>query len=411
MARGFISLLRRLEEGGQLTVVREPKAVCGLFGVPKDEDRLRLICDARPANSLFVAPPKIELPTPTLISRCHAPPGRRLYACKLDVQSYFNRILLPPSFHPYFCLPPVPATVLAAGRALDLPRGTLVYPALRCLPQGWSFSTYIAQMVHISVLRRARLPMTSQLCSKTTNFSLLSCRWAAYIDDWFALGANKRRLQKWMDRVKRAYKDIGLVSNRKKEVQPTDRDVKILGMVFSGADASIAPPSAKLLALIAKTRTFIQSYRCSSHALARLLGHWCWVLLLVRPTLSVLNAAYAFVYKIPGVASLWPTVRNELRTLCDIAPLLFVDLTQPSAPMVFASDASLYGQGVAAAYVSPIRIRRILDAMLGIHLDLPAQASNSREVVSNLRFHSVLSLPWRTLPPWSLLLSSPLSRE
>ncbi|MCW3101502.1 MAG: hypothetical protein JWL77_7120 [Chthonomonadaceae bacterium] len=60
----YVKLIKILHRIGMVQFRSKPLAVNGVFAVPKDGDRLRLIIDAQPANDLCVDPDPVLLPNP-----------------------------------------------------------------------------------------------------------------------------------------------------------------------------------------------------------------------------------------------------------------------------------------------------------------------------------------------------------
>jgi len=261
------------------------------------------------------------------------------------------------------------------------------------LPMGFSYSTLIAQAVHMYLLSQA-LPLDKCLHEDSTEFSLTKFRWLAYIDDLCMFCPSARQLRKYQQRVKKIYRRHGLAAKPSKEVLPTLDPVSVLGIEFEGRSCSFGLGMAKLLALCKVTERFVMSSKCTPQALSRLLGSWAWAILVRRPLFSVLRAAYVFVHKVTEPSPLWPSVRTELRMLVDLSPLLRVSLWQPPSPLVLATDASSSGLGITAAYSSMSSIRLFADHACGRRRLLSHQASLSAELVSKLRFFTMVSAKW-----------------
>jgi len=90
-------LIVRMRAAGMVTFTTSPKVVNGVFTVPKDVDKQRLIIDARRANALFVDAPHTDLPTPDLLSRLtvDAATATPLYVGGDDVDNFYHRLRLP----------------------------------------------------------------------------------------------------------------------------------------------------------------------------------------------------------------------------------------------------------------------------------------------------------------------------
>ncbi len=134
----------------------------GLFAVDKDGGAAqRLIIDARPANSLFIKCPHVDLPTPDIMSQFVVPMAMTLEAAKADLDNFYHRIEMPQWMWPLMALPGLRAGDVgleAAAFAAD----TVVYPCLKTLAMGFSHAVYLAQASHehiidtrVPLLRRA----------------------------------------------------------------------------------------------------------------------------------------------------------------------------------------------------------------------------------------------------------------
>ena len=133
------------------------KVVNGLFGVPKDQDSLRLIIDARPANAAFIEPPHVDLPTPDLFAQLQSS-DEPLYVAKVDLDNFYHRLRIPVWMQQYFALPPVPAA------AFGLPGGL---PVLAVPPCRWGSLTQcflLSSVMNIFSIhtQHCSLPIASQ---------------------------------------------------------------------------------------------------------------------------------------------------------------------------------------------------------------------------------------------------------
>ena len=68
---------------------QDPKVVNGLFGTPKSDGKLRLVSDGRRVNSVFADSPEVELPTPDLLSKLEAEPGKTIFVAKSDLDNFY----------------------------------------------------------------------------------------------------------------------------------------------------------------------------------------------------------------------------------------------------------------------------------------------------------------------------------
>jgi hypothetical protein len=71
----YVKLILRMQAIGMIAFTRTPKAVNGVFCTKKSDGRLRMILDARTANSMFVDSPHVDLPGPDTVSALEAGSG------------------------------------------------------------------------------------------------------------------------------------------------------------------------------------------------------------------------------------------------------------------------------------------------------------------------------------------------
>lgn len=397
-ASEYSKLVRRLHSLGMVeysTVV--PKAVNGLFGVPKDGDSIRLIIDARPANLLFKPTPKLELPTPDLLSELCVDPTRPLYVAKVDMSNMFHHLELPSSLRPYFGLPPLFAGDLDPATAQRYGLNTRVYPCCTRLPMGWSHSPYLAQQVHEHLLNtRTSLRASDRITSSTDRF-VDRTRHAVYLDDLNLLGHDRRHVSQLQEEYLGAVMHSGLLVKWSKVVYPSADGVEVIGMEVDGHDHTIGLSAPKLAALVTETKTMLRRGYATGLELARLVGKWTWAMLARRPALAAFNAVYRFS-QVAGARlfTLWPTVRRELQVAECLAPLLWCSLRHDWFPDVLATDASTSGLGVVAIAAD---VDDVADAAAEpVTLPLPDQEPRvhpSLRPILESRSRVIVSAHWR----------------
>ena len=157
----YILLVKRMVELQMLEFTTTPCCVNGLFGVPKGDEEIRLILDARAANCLFVDPPHVHLPTPSHLSQLLVSPGSSFTVAKLDISNFYHQLSLPDWLRSYFALPAISSIELEDLLSLDslpvassaaLRSGSPVYPCCTTLPMGWAHSVFLAQCIHEHII-------------------------------------------------------------------------------------------------------------------------------------------------------------------------------------------------------------------------------------------------------------------
>ena len=359
-----------------------PPVVNGVFTVRKDDAADRLIVDARPANACFVTPLSVSLPTPDVIGELEVGGRGGLFVAKTDLSDYYHQLALPAWLTRYFCLPPVRrcALALAVGaddegdatavsRSADANDQTLVYPKCLVLPMGWSHSVIAAQMVHETIVSRAGLfdaaPPLARLASGAIGGAGPIARLQVYIDDVVIFGTDQPAVDALQERYMAAIRATGLTVKASKTVRARRwPPVKCVGVEVDGQRLTAGVSAADLWQTIYETHAVLRAGYADAHRMASLIGSWNWALGVSRCGMAVFQAVYRFVAALRrdelarrstrrsgGAAvrggALWPSVRGELRAVCDLAPLLSVSIRDNTSRWCVTTDASSTGYGVA----------------------------------------------------------------
>lgn len=342
----YVALIRRLKDVGMIDFTSCPKAVNGIFTVGKDDVSDRLIIDAQPANRLFVDPPHVSLPDPSHLVQLQVPKGRCMFVAKSDLSNFYHHLGLPSWMQPYFALPPLtPEELSSMGASSE----TAIFPMCVTMPMGWSHAVLLANTCHEHVV------YTSGALERENNLlqhasPVISDHRVTHgivIDDLFLFCLNQSLAQRVFTRILDAYRRAGFVVKLSKVVHPTSDPVKVIGFDISGVHSSVRLPIDSCLSLLRVTLAVLRMGHVSGLGLASLIGRWTWVMLLRRPSLSILQQVYRFsetAYR--RRFSLWPSVRKELWMLIGLLPLLHADLSAPVFRNVIATDASELAAGV-----------------------------------------------------------------
>jgi hypothetical protein len=237
----------------------------------------------------------------------------------------------------------------------------LVCPCLRVLPMGWSHSVEIAQAVHESVIASTRIGKMLRPITDTSSCLLGVGRFSICVDDLNIFlpddGTGRAAVlgNALLTEAAVAYSSVGWRTNTKKLV-PMSYRANVLGVAADGMSHTFSPRPEKLAQAISITRFFVRYGHISGRGMQCLLGLWCWFMLLRRPLLSVLNAAYAFGRKYDKIQTsrkLWRTARAELDLLVRLSPLMIASTKRPWWRKVLCSDASPFGAGIMSTQMSP----------------------------------------------------------
>ena len=392
----YVKLVRRMRDIKMLGFLRkdEVRTVCGLFGVPKDDGMIRLIIDARPANAVFKEPPKVNLPTPDLLTRLRVRSDRLLFIAKIDVDNFYHRLAIPDWLQPYFALPAVRASDVGLAHAVG---SDVVYPCCLTLPMGWTHSVFLAQAAHEHFIdsHTTKLRDAERLTrSDAHNLCLVDelC-YTCYIDDITIFSTNpaaaNSAIDEYLERANAAHLKVKL----SKLVRPTEV-AESCGFFIDGREHTVGVAPLKLQRLCMETRVLLGRGCCSGEELQRLVGKWSWAVLARRPAFAVFNAVYRFCsIARERVFSIWPSVRREMEVICGLAPLLFTRLDVEWFSKAVATDASSTGMGVVSAACED-----------GILMDFAKKTSkhgcaemteHEEQLVHSLNWRDIVSAPWK----------------
>jgi hypothetical protein len=417
----YVKVVRLLMARDMVSFTQSPVVENGLFAVDKDGGSAqRLIIDARPANSLFIKCPHVQLPTPDIMSQFVVPMAMTLEAAKADLDNFYHRIEMPQWMWPFMALPGLRAADVGLTAADGYSSDAIVYPCLKTLAMGFSHAVYLAQACHehiidtrVPLLRRAdRLTRRgshgndgvgdpfriSELPPPSDDYRIDRVRHSVYIDDINIYGPNAAAVNAALDQYVSAMTVIGLPPKPSKTRRATSNGLEGLGIVVDGQRGQVGLSLAKLHALCAATVTLLNGNKCSSREMARMVGRWNWAMMVRRPAMSVFSAVYRFIQCAHSNRfDIWPSVRRELSVAVRIAPLLYADIKSDWAPVVVASDASSTGSGVTFVDLpSSPATSTALESLARVRC-VPGEAASTelKSFVEGSRWKTAVSHHWR----------------
>lgn len=353
----YVEILVRMFDVKMITFLDVGKVEIrnGVQAVWKSDGAQRLIIDGRPANVVLEDPPKSWLPHPMMNERLLLNNNEVLRCCKLDLDNYYHRLRVPIWMHTILGMPDVKTQLLPAWvvEAANISTMDKVTPVVLSLPMGLSHSVYIAQEVHLHMIRsNPRLDLEPN--------GVIGCHDSVvsnvYIDDHFVLQRAekeeklKSNIRGIAQELKSTYERNRLPAKESKCVED-EGTIQALGMIIDGEKGEIRPVEEKLILLCRATRQFIMLSTCRRKDLEKLVGFWVWNLLVLRPAFSVLHNVYRLLKEEPdalGEVPLWQSVKFEFFLLTNLAGFLRAQCRRKIATKVFASDASETGGGIVS---------------------------------------------------------------
>ena len=333
---------------------RPPVVVNGLFGVAKSaatsaaHTLARVIVDARKANCHFRTSQGVQLPTPSAFSDILMEGDGHLLTASCDVSAMFHRLHLPPAARPYFGLPSVWSTALnLAGEK------RMLYPVCASLPMGFALSVEIALgfIGLVLVLFVAKWAVISLVGRRVLVLTTRNILHGTYVDDNILIGMGKEpeveRLNAALDDMSATLNAAGLLTKASKELRAgMGRNHVQLGVLLHHRGLALPAPG-RARDTLDRILHVLRHGAVSSRQVLSILGSLQWYCLLNRPTLSIFDTVYMSeasdeLVQLSGDAQL------ELALAGSLLPLMGADLRRPFHSLVFATDASLTGQGIVS---------------------------------------------------------------
>ncbi len=401
----YIKLIKRMYQANMIAFHSPSTVKCvnGMFCVDKGT-KLRLIIDARYANRLFATPRKVQLPNPSHMASLHVDSNSTLYTYKLDLSNYYHSLILPEWIQQYMGLPIINMNDVIPNYSTE---PVYMHPCCATMPMGWSHAVYLAQQIHENILYKSNCLNIVDNILHINRPTIQSTQvvHAIYIDDHIGFSTNLQIAQRQYTNVLHTITQSGLTCQENKCEPPSAEPKTALGIYIN--KNTLQPPTDKLFKLLSHTVSILQRDAVTPHELSVLVGHWNWFCLLQRPAMQILNSVYYYTSKHHTnlrvrikqyqVHSLWPSIRTELLQLIGIAPLLVTNLSDSISNTLYATDASMTGNGV-------VRLQNIHDS---IQYALWKQSRNKLhnyqsnahlamlQQLKQCQWTTIVSKPWR----------------
>lgn len=362
--RNYRKFIQKLNSIGYLEFTLSPSDHAGVFFVWKsDHKKIRMIVDARPANSKFRDPPGVSLSTAETFSKFEVEPSSSgedslpfsLFAGLSDVKDCFHRIKQPRWLSKHFCFMPIEARhVGLTGQFLEghqLSSSDLVFPMPGSLCVGFTWSLYFAQRINEVMMSNVGSLGGSSLIHDRGGPAVFSrseseVKHFVYVDNLGVLSSNRKAVEVGLAELSENFTQKNLLLHPG-EIQH-DR-IKALGVELDGKRLVARLSCDRLHRVRQGLRYVLHRKKCSGRVLEILVGHCTYCGLMNRCVLSVFHNCYKFIrsnYYVP--TPLWSSVASELRAFCGLMPLLRSEWSRPWNEVVTVSDASEEGFGVCA---------------------------------------------------------------
>ena len=369
-------LYRKMAEGGRLVPVAEADVrhglACGLFAVPKDLERDRLILDARPPNTVepVLSTWTRTMSSSTCLNGLELEEGESLIMSGRDIRDFFYQFRVSPQR----CLRNVLAGRLTAAdlefifkRPFDSPG----FVGLSTLAMGDLNACEFAQGSHLRLILACGGAVAGEvlMMHRPCPRGLLSV--GVVIDDLVCFQkvlssefkgekySGESLLDERMEAIMAKYEEVGLPTNPKKAFDNATCS-SFWGVSVDGRKGLVRGNESRLWPLLLITMRVCSLGLSTVGLLRSLAGSFISVLTLRRRLLSVMNLVFEAIAASSGdsqVVRLSGALKDELLTMMVVSTLAVVNLRAKILGTIRASDASDWGMAAVAGEV-PVPIAR-----------------------------------------------------
>ena len=340
-----------------------------LFARTKTSGRHRLLWNGKQVSETASDPPKpSRLANPASFVDIETCGDQVLYYSKRDASCYFDTLQAPDQLIPYFGrsgiavgnLMKYGGWTLAQVASFVFPHSsnvnehTILYPVSRTWPQGFSWSSYVAQENTLACCRRAGIDETCILSLHHQVPENMSQLVAVCTDDIILFNHDKEAARDTTLALDKSMLNMGIQKNDAKDVD-AQLCASALGCELSNSPAKAEPSASRVASCTASIIDLILHPFASPTSVNSILGVLQWFCLMQRCAYSVFDCIYSFVrLDEPDVRRVVPSeVLNELLMSVCLLPLMTADFSRPWHPEFTACDASgAFGFGVSVAKAS-----------------------------------------------------------
>ena len=373
-ASSRIQVLEKLDQVKRLHLV--DAASCrrgfenGLFCIPKDLGRDRMILDARRANACEESEKRWIYSLGSLQQFQHVflepEEDARLYA--EDLREFYHCFRIGAQRRIRNALAgryrPEELQHLAAFRE-ELLQCREVVACLDTLAMGDTNAVAYGQVSHLSIL--LRLP--SLTLQDFVSLRLRPSRkdWIAglMIDDFLVVqkvrrGAEDEKIRKLVDAVRQAYLSYGLPRHEGKAIEGEERG-EFWGAEFDGRAGRIRPSLKKLVPLGSLTLQVVRLGYSTVGLLEVLTGSFIAAFQLRRRLMSCVEEVYAAQRgrSRDCIVRLSNQLKDELLVMVSLLPMAAIDMRLQASDLLVASDASMNCQAAVCTTIGGVRTKEL----------------------------------------------------
>ncbi|CAK0831634.1 unnamed protein product [Prorocentrum cordatum] len=267
----------------------------GIFFVEKNGGKLRLVLDTRVANTYFKPPPNSVLPTPS--ARASLESSGDFYVAQGGIQCAFYHMAVPPDRGDFLRLPTISNRFVGLKNvgSLSVGRRALLQPVVRLMPIGWNWALYFCQSALVRGMIDAGIQPNRHLADGAAPTPLASRSdlvAAGYVDNFCAVSQSAALATAKARELAQTLTSRGLPVHDFTEAQT---EGVCTGIQFSGKTGMLRARPDRLARLRRATLALASRGSASRGALASIVGHATWAMIMRRECLPIFNGVYRFI--------------------------------------------------------------------------------------------------------------------
>ena len=325
----------------------------GVFTVPKDQERDRMVLDARPPNGLEESETRWirSLASTQQLQHFFTKPGEQVMLFAEDLREFYHAFKISKQrvLRNALEMPVRPAEVQHLGCFEEwMHQHDCLYPALNTMAMGDCNAVAYGQASHLGVILQSQAVELGDFITLTGRPGRKSFVGGLMIDDLVLLQRcssedlpSKTESGLAMETIRKAYDAAGLPRHEGKAVYGEKKGT-FWGLQLDGDECTARPLLSRCIPLVRIITEVVRLQHCTVSLLEVISGSLISVFQCRRRFMSILDEVYSAQRGRPKKAIIWlpPTLQQELLSACALIALSFVDFKLLPSNRVVASDSS-----------------------------------------------------------------------
>ena len=363
-----IKFLELLDSSDRLRLVPEKDVrqgyLNGVFCVPKDQDRDRMVLDARPPNGLEKPENRWirSLASTQQLQHFFTQPGEQVMLFAEDLREFYHAFKISKQRVVRNCLEmPVSPAEICHLRCFEdwMDEHEALYPALNTMAMGDCNAVAYGQASHLGVVLQSQALELGDIITLTGRPGRKRFIAGLMIDDLVLLQRcsaaelpSETECGLAIEVIRRAYVDAGLPRHDGKAVYGEKRGT-FWGLQMNGESCTARPLLSRCIPLVRIIAEVVRLQHCTVSLLEVISGSLISVFQCRRRFMSILDEIYSAQRgRAKGdIVRLPPSLQQELLSACALVALTSVDFKLRPSRRVVATDSSSTKEAAVSCFV------------------------------------------------------------